>query len=85
MSNVTDEKVKSVFASNLSQVMATIGISQAELSRLTGESEARLSSYRNGKKIPGIGVATRIADALGTTVGDLLGEKKKIKRGKKSA
>lgn len=77
---MTDEKVKTVFAKNMSKLMADMGISQAELSRKTGESEARLSSYRNGQKIPGIGVATRIADALGTSLDILLAAKKKNKK-----
>lgn len=72
MIKVTDEQANSAFAENLNRLMEKLGISQAELSRLSGESEARISFYRSEKRSPTIGVATRIAECLQTTVDKML-------------
>ena len=77
---MSDEEVKKVFAENMRHAMQLRGVSQATLSRITKESEARLSHYRNGLKIPGIGVATRIAEALETTLDELLKPQKNTQR-----
>ena len=57
---------------NLAELMQLREISQAELARQTGESDARISYYRNGLKLPSIAVAARIAEALQCTIDDLL-------------
>ena len=70
--NVTDEQAQSAFAGNMNELMSKLGITQADLARLSGESEARISFYRNEKRAPSIGVATRIAESLGSTIDSML-------------
>lgn len=52
------------------------GISIRELSRRTGLSASALSQLENGKSIPSITAVKKIADALNTTVGIIIGEEK---------
>lgn len=69
---IKDETAKTKLSANLVKAMERTGITQAELARRTGESNARLMYYRRGMKLPSLAVASRIAEALGCTVDDLL-------------
>ena len=51
-----------------------LGMSQDELSELTGANRVTISQYENGKFLPSVPALQRIADALGTTPGALTGE-----------
>lgn len=75
---IKDETAKKRFSDNLCAAMGHRNVSQAELSRSTGESEMRISTYRRGLKMPSIAVAARLAEALKVSVEDLLSKKIKL-------
>ena len=62
------------FAKRFKQALAHAGIkdSQRELSKLLGVSEVMIWSYKNGKKLPRMAMAIKIANAFNTTVEWLL-------------
>lgn len=72
INSLKDETAKRKISINLTKAMANASMSQADLARVTGESNARISYYRRGLKLPSIAVSARIADALGMNIGDLL-------------
>lgn len=74
-----DETVKKRFSDNLCAAMGHRKMSQAELSRSTGESQMRISTYRRGLKMPSLAVAARLALALECSVEDLLARKIKLR------
>lgn len=51
-----------------------LGMSQDELSELTGANRVTISQYENGKYLPSVTALQRIAEALGTTPAALTGE-----------
>ena len=53
---------------NIVQVRREKGISQAELSGLSGISTSTLSAYENSKKIPNVNTLGRIAISLGVSI-----------------
>ena len=48
------------------------GMTQEQLAHLVGIKQPTLSSIESGKKSPSLDTATKIANALGCTVDDLL-------------
>lgn len=50
------------------------GYSQEELGRLVGVSDASISMYENGKRIPDVYKAVKIAKLMGTTCEELVTE-----------
>jgi transcriptional regulator with XRE-family HTH domain len=62
------------FASNLRKRAEALGISHAEAARRIGLSERRYGNYVSGRREPDLATLVRIADVLGTTPNDLLGE-----------
>lgn len=69
---VTDDILREVFATNLSELMVTKGIGQVELGARTGLSSAAISKYLHKKSTPSITQVERIARALGCHRDDLL-------------
>lgn len=62
-----------VFASNLREKAAALGISNAEVARRAGLSERRYGHYVSGMREPDLQTLVRIAATLGTTPDVLLG------------
>jgi len=87
MAKVTDKEAQTTFAFNMQRIMNDRGVSQSQLAKDIGESEARISHYRNDNRMPSIGVATRIAAALGVTIDELLQKvsKRKLEKLQNSA
>jgi transcriptional regulator with XRE-family HTH domain len=52
------------------------GWSQEELAKKSGVGRISIIRYENNERIPQVDVASRIANALGCTIDELLGEKK---------
>ena len=48
------------------------GVTESELSKMTGISVVTISQYRNGKKIPNVRNLRKIAHVLGCTPDDLI-------------
>lgn len=60
------------FGNYLTQAMAAAGLSQAELSRLTGISDSIISKWRRGQAVPSVENLRILAPALGMTTRDLV-------------
>lgn len=72
MSTVTDKDAKDAVSRNVKARLAEKGWSQAQLARATGENEMTISFVCRGIHVPGVGLLSRIADALECTVDSLL-------------
>lgn len=57
----------------LFEILVSRGMSQADLCRISGLSSGVISSYINGRRVPSIVGAIRIADSLGITLDELVG------------
>lgn len=55
----------------LRQTRRLRGMTIVDLHRISGVSCGHISDIETGKKIPGVGIAQRLAEALGTTVDEL--------------
>lgn len=67
------ERVMTIFAERLKQVMEEYHISQSDLSRMTGIGRSRICQYLSGKFEPRVSSLKAIADALGVQMEYLLG------------
>ena len=63
-----------IFANRLKALQESRGLSQVQISQLTGISQGTISGYLNDRKSPGLETAFHIAEALGVSVGWLCGE-----------
>ena len=61
------------YSTRLKTAIESLDISQAELAKKTGVTEATISNYINAKKMPQLSVVEKIADILGLSVDYLLG------------
>ena len=61
------------FQFNLKKIREEAGITQAELSKLTGLTTGAISFLENGERKPKLETALLVADALHVTVYDLIG------------
>lgn len=68
--SITDEEFKQEFSSRLRRVMYRKGITQIDLSEMTGISQPRISSYVSGKTFPSFYSIDRIAKALKCSTDD---------------
>lgn len=62
---MTELEFCSEFGKRLRKLMYRAGVTQRELSEMTGISQPNISKYFNGKTIPSFYIADRIAKALG--------------------
>ena len=62
-----------VYLKGLFDILVSRGMSQADLCRISGLSSGVISSYINGRRVPSIIGAIRIADSLGVTLDELIG------------
>lgn len=87
MQAVEDIEVKENIGANIRRLLAARKISQNGLATLIDESPTRINHYAQAKKMPGAGVLSRIAEALGVTTDDLIAPPpdRRGGRGKKSA
>jgi len=72
MSTVNDKTTRIVLAANIQKLMAARDWSVRELSRQTTDPVMTIHNTISGKSLPRAGVLTRIADAFGVTVDQLL-------------
>ena len=63
------------FADNLREQQAILGLTQQKLAKKLGIAPGTLASYLKNEKCPTLDKAAQIAEALGTSVGVLCGEK----------
>lgn len=60
------------FAHNLVRLRTEKGITQEELAKRAGVTQAAIWQYEKGLATPKLPIAVRLADALGTTCEDLV-------------
>lgn len=65
---MSERECKCEFGSRLRKIMAHRGITQAELSEMTGIQQASISRYCSGVKSPSFYNADKIAKALGCSI-----------------
>ena len=70
--NLSDEEWKRSFKLRLYNLMRQRFITQEELAERVGTSQVMISRYINGRCVPGVVMAAKIARALGCSVEDLL-------------
>lgn len=68
----TDEDVTAALKVNVPARMASLGISQNGLAKMTGDPVSTINNIINGNHLPRGGVLVRIAEALQTTTDALL-------------
>ena len=64
------------FGKNIRQLRRSTGFSQKELAQIAGVSEAAISRYETGQRLPMVGTAIKLTLALGCTRDDLLKKSK---------
>lgn len=69
--DMTEEQCRMEFGYRLRRIMYKKGMTQAELSELTGISQPQISTYLSGKNSPSFYKVDRIAKALGCSTDDL--------------
>ncbi|MGN0298899.1 MAG: helix-turn-helix domain-containing protein [Lachnospiraceae bacterium] len=62
-------------ATNLAKLRAQSGLTQPELAKLIGVNQSAISYFEQGKKIPSLAVAERLADVLHCSLDELVGRK----------
>lgn len=67
------QDVKELFARALYNRRKALGLTQDELAERTGTSKQMVSRYELAQRSPKIGMANKFAEALGTTLDELLG------------
>ena len=60
------------FSDNLKQRREQCGLSQQELAQVLGISQAAVSDFERGKKLPAIDVALKMSEVLCTTCDELM-------------
>ena len=79
MATVSDKETKQVLGSNLKRLRGDISF--AELGRRCKTCATAIKEIEEGKRMPGAGLLTRIAEALEVQVEALLSPKKNSGRG----
>lgn len=64
-----------IAAENIRQLLAVQGLTQTKLAELTGLTVPDVSRLLRGGRATSLGTLAKVADALGTTVADLLSPK----------
>lgn len=74
MTVITDEQARERIGANVTALLESHDISQAELARMTDESTAQISRLCQGKILPSAAFLCRIAEALDVTMNQLMVE-----------
>lgn len=74
MTVITDEQAKSWIAANVTRLMKERGLTQVDIAAITGEQQMRIWRLANGLNLPSSAVIKRVAEALETTVDELMSE-----------
>lgn len=71
---ITDEQAKAWIAANVTRLMKERGLTQVDIAAITGEQQMRIWRLANGLNLPSSAVIKRVAEALETTVDELMSE-----------
>jgi transcriptional regulator with XRE-family HTH domain len=77
---ITDLDAKNRIAENVARLLAERGMSQQKLADETGENKMMISRVVNKKHVPGIGLISRIAEAFGISIEELLADSSRLQR-----
>jgi transcriptional regulator with XRE-family HTH domain len=69
---LSDSEVRANIAANLRRILDSRGLTQADLARLSGESEMNISRVIRGESTAGTGIMARIAEALDVSLDRLV-------------
>lgn len=69
---ITNDETRDRIGVNVTRYMAERKLTQATLSRITGESEMTISQVARGKHVPNSAILHRIAEALQVKMDDLV-------------
>lgn len=72
MKRITDSEAKSAVRYNISRILAELGQNRYWLMQQAGMTEGSFYGIANGKHVPSLANSSRIADALGVKVDELL-------------
>jgi transcriptional regulator with XRE-family HTH domain len=70
--SMSEQEWLDIFANNLSAILKESGMTQRELATESGLSEAAVSNYINGRKLPGPKALINMAYALDCSLDDLM-------------
>ena len=70
--DISEEQLRIEFSKRVSKILRRRGMSQLELSNLTGISTTTISKYMSRKATPSLYNANRIARALGCSIDELM-------------
>ena len=65
--------MNSDIAGRLKEALVAAGMKQRTLAKKTGMTEASISRYVNGERVPGVKALNRIAEVLGVSIDFLIG------------
>lgn len=74
---LTDNEVSSHIAANIRRLLKARTMSQSELARQTGETQATISRLANGNQLPNVAILSRIADVFDVTIDRMIAEPEK--------
>lgn len=80
---MSDDETKHNIAANIRRLLAVRNLSQNGLAHAIGESPTRINQYTQGKKMPGAGVLTRIAEELKASLEELVSPPPSVRSRKK--
>lgn len=69
---MTDKQALRRIAHNVKKLRTERGLSMGQLARLIDDYSPTIKRIEDEQNMPGVGLLTRIAEALGVTVNDLL-------------
>lgn len=72
---MTEQEQKNIFSENLNYYLNLLGISKDALAKAIGVSNATVTSWVQGTKLPRMGKVQSIADYFGVNVTDLINPK----------
>ena len=71
---ITDDEARIRIGANITSILHSKGLKQADLARLTEESTAQISRICGGKHLPNAALLCRISEALDVTMNQLMVE-----------
>ena len=81
---VTDELARENLKASIALLLEKRGMSRYRLARLTGESDQTIKNVADGVHMPRAGLLSRLAEAFGVTMDELVNPKRDASRPKRS-
>lgn len=72
-----DQKTKQLISSNLRRIRGDLSL--AEVARRASSYPTTIKEIEDGVRMPGVGLLTRIAEALGVSIEEFLKKSEKVK------